>query len=150
MASRPTPVRSLLRQRLRDLTESADRHAHTGDLVRECLPREAAAHLRGALVDGEALVLYVDSPGWSTRLRFLAPTLLQRLAAGGLVCRHCRVRVQPPGAQVAPVAPTVPPASAGPAAVRAVSSVATTVGSGKLAEALRRLARSLARRQPPA
>jgi len=150
MASRPTPVNSLLRQRLRGLTEEASRQARTTALVREALPGELTDHCLGALVDGDELVLYVDAPGWATRLRFIAPTLYAHLAAHGIVCRRSRVRVQPPGERVAPVAPTRQTVSASPAAVRAVSSAAATAGSDELADALRRLARSLARRQPPA
>ena len=150
MASRPTPVNSLLRQRLRGLTEEAGRQARTATLVREALPGELAGHCLGALVDGDELVLYVDAPGWATRLRFIAPKLYAHLAEHGIVCRRSRVRVQPPGERVAPVAPARKTLSASPAAVRAVSSAAANAGSDELADALRRLARSLARRQPPA
>lgn len=150
MASRPTSVNALLQRRLRHLADAADHQTRVARLVREALPREIAGHCLGALIDGDELVLYVDSPGWATRLRFLAPKLITHLTAHGIACHRSRVRVQPPGERVASVAPTrqtVPPS---PAAVRAVSSAADTAGSDTLADALRRLARSLARRQPPA
>ncbi len=150
MASRPTPVNDLLQRRLRQLADAAAGHARVADLVREALPRELADHCLGALVHGDELVLYVDSPGWATRLRFLAPTLFPRLATHGIACRRSRVRVQPPGERIAPVAPARQTVRAGPAAVRAVSSAAAAAGSDALADALRRLALSLARRQPPA
>ena len=150
MASRPTPVNDLLQRRLRQLADAAARHARVADLVREALPRELVDHCLGAVVNDDELVLYVDSPGWATRLRFLAPTLFTRLATHGITCRRSRVRVQPPGERVAPIAPTRQTVCAGPAAVRAVSSAAATAGSDELADALRRLASSLARRQPPA
>jgi hypothetical protein len=150
MASRPTSVTTLLQRRLRHLADAASHHARVADLVREALPRELSGRCLGALIDGDELVLYVDSPGWATRLRFLAPRLIAHLAAHGITCRRARVRVQPPGERVAPVAPARKTALPGPDAVRAVSSAAATAGSDALADALRRLARSLARRQPPA
>lgn len=147
MGSRPTRVRSLLSQRLQSLTETARRHAQVSDLVRAALPREVAGHCLGAVVAADEVTLYVDSPAWATRLRFLAPNLLQQLAATGIHARHCRIRVQPPGDRVeaVPVPPRLPQASA--AASDAVGSAAASTESSDLAAALRRLARTLTRRQ---
>ncbi|MDX1594337.1 MAG: DciA family protein [Gammaproteobacteria bacterium] len=150
MSSSPSPVRSLLRGRLGDLAESARLNARTGDRVRGLLPPELANRLLGAVVDGEELRLYVDSPSWATRLRFLAPDLSARLAGAGIACRRCRVRVLPPGERVSAPPPVPRAPSVGSAAVRAVRSAAAATESGAVADALRRLARSLARRQPPA
>lgn len=139
-----------MERRLRSLTSVAARHARAAELVRAALPAELADRCRGAVVEGDALTLFVDSPSWATRLRFLAPTLLSQLAASGITCRSCRLRVMPAGESVAPVTYFPYNPSVGTAAVDAVRSAADDTEPGALADALRRLARCLARRQPPA
>lgn len=147
MVSRPTPVHSVLRQQLQSLSEAARRHAQASDLVRSALPAELASHCRGAVVAADEVTLYVDSPAWATRLRFLAPDLLRQLAGAGLALHRCRIRVLPPGDRVEP-APSMPqPPRETAAASAAVSSAAAATESSDLAAALRRLARTLARRQ---
>lgn len=61
------------------------------------LPEPLAEHVRVANVDPQRLVLQTDSPAWATRLRYLAPTLLEYLKQqpelAGLA--HVQVRVWP-------------------------------------------------------
>ena len=150
MVSRPTPVNSVLNQRLQTLTESARLHDRATDLVRSALPGEVAGHCRGAVVTADEVTLFVDSPAWATRLRYLAPSLLRQLAAANIGVRHCRIRVLPPGDHAEPVRPPSRQTPITAAATAAVKSAAASTESSDLATALRRLARTLARRQPTA
>jgi hypothetical protein len=150
MVSRPTPVTSVLNQRLQTLTETARLHDRATDLVRSALPGDVAEHCLGAVVTADEVTLYVDSPAWATRLRYLAPSLLRQLTAANIGVRHCRIRVLPPGDRAEPARPPSRQTPITVAATAAVNSAAASTESSDLASALRRLADTLARRQPTA
>ena len=150
MVSCPTPVNSVLRQHLQTLPGAARLHDRATDLVRSALPADLADHCRGAVVSADEVTLYVDSPAWATRLRYLAPSLLLQLAAADIGVRHCRIRVLPSGDRTEVVRPPSPPLPVTAATAAAIDSAAATAEPSDLAAALRRLARTLARRQPTA
>ena len=64
--------------------------------IKDLLPAEAAAHVTGASRRDETVLIFADSAGWATRIRFHAPELLKWLAPrfDGAVDR-VRVRVRP-------------------------------------------------------
>ena len=150
MVSRPTPVHSLPGKQLASLTRAARVHDRATGLIRSALPGEFAGHCRGAVVEAEVVTLYVDSPAWATRLRYLAPSLLQTLSAANIGVRHCRIRVLPMGDRVEPIRPPSRRTPVGAAASAAIHSAAQASESPDLATALERLAVTLARRQPTA
>ena len=49
------------------------------DLWPQIVGPKTAEHTRAADVDGNALVVVVDSPAWIAQLRFLKPQLLKRI-----------------------------------------------------------------------
>lgn len=65
--------------------------------MRALLPDDLAAHVTGAVLHGDTVVVLVDSAAWASRLRFHAPELVARLAPryDGAVTR-VRVKVRPP------------------------------------------------------
>jgi hypothetical protein len=81
MAHSPKSVRHLLKDKptlkILELEISAQK-ALLAEL-RRLLPGELADHCVAAQQRGPQLVLHVDSPVWATRLRFLAPGLLELL-----------------------------------------------------------------------
>lgn len=111
-------------------------------LVAERLPEPLKQHCRVANINDGSLVLYSTGPGWTTRMRFYAPELLQELrrqpGLSGL--REICVRQAPP--------PEPPPSSRpthmrhlSPAAAAHLEAAATALTTAPaLQAALRRLA----------
>ncbi len=107
-------TRSLKTQSLAKLMQPKDRHlraltertrllAHLTATVRDCLPLPCADHCSVANLDGNRLVLAVDSPAWSARLRFHVPELTKTLKQHqGLSIRQVRVVVSPSIDTIAP------------------------------------------------
>ena len=64
--------------------------------IKDLLPAEAAAHVTGASRSDETVLIFADTAGWATRIRFHAPELLKWLSPrfDGVVDR-VRVRVRP-------------------------------------------------------
>lgn len=83
-----------------DLSRLVERAREAGALdarVRALLPDELAAHVTGAVLNGDTVVVLADSAAWATRIRFMAPELVARLAPrydGGVA--RVRVKVRPP------------------------------------------------------
>ena len=68
--------------------------SHWSRLVGE----EIAAHAHPVAVEGDQLILVCDDPAWATQLRWLAPQILQAVAAaGGPSLGGLTLRVRPPG-----------------------------------------------------
>jgi hypothetical protein len=85
-----------------DLSQLVARARESGELdarVRALLPEALAAHVTGAVLHGDTVVVLVDSAAWASRLRFHTPELVARLAPryDGAVTR-VRVKVRPPPA----------------------------------------------------
>jgi hypothetical protein len=144
MPAHPTAIHALLRGGLRTLTQSAQQHARLAERLRALLPDAAAPHLVGVVDGDDELTVYVDSPAWATRLRFLLPDLQRRLQRDG---RRARVRVLPAEGSRRPLPPRVNRPSTD--AVDAVRGAARDTPPGPVAIALERLAAALARRQTP-
>jgi hypothetical protein len=82
-----------------DLAQLVSRARESGELdarVRALLPDELAAHVTGAVLHEDTVVVLVDSAAWASRLRFEAPELVKRLAPryDGAV-KRVRVKVRP-------------------------------------------------------
>lgn len=97
MGGKPTLLKDLLAGN--DLSQLVVRAREAGELasqVRGLLPEELAAHVTGAVLREETVVILADSAAWASRIRFHAPGLLERLAPrfdGGLA--RVRVKVRP-------------------------------------------------------
>ena len=82
-----------------DLSQLVERAREAGELdarVRALLPDALAAHVTGAVLHDDTIVVLVDSAAWASQLRFHAPELVKRLAPryDGAVARM-RVKVRP-------------------------------------------------------
>jgi predicted nucleic acid-binding Zn ribbon protein len=64
----------------------------------EAVGAAVAAHTRPERIDGDALVVSVDSPAWASHLRTLAPTVIGQLreATRSTVVSRLVIRVKPP------------------------------------------------------
>ncbi len=114
--------------------------------VRQALPPPLRGQCLQASVSAAKLTLVTGSAAWATRLRFMAPDILQGLADKWPGLRECRVRIRP-------IATGTPrqedPSRAGatlsPAAVSHLISAAEGLSDPALAAALRQLAFSAER-----
>ncbi|MGD8711662.1 MAG: DUF721 domain-containing protein, partial [Thiohalophilus sp.] len=78
----PIPLYKLLRgekNQLADLVTTARELRQLDNLLSTVLDQPLTDHCRIARYDAETLVIQVDSPVWSSRLRYYIPTLLQEL-----------------------------------------------------------------------
>lgn len=97
------------------------------------VPAEMAGHCRQAVLRAGELTLFVDSPVWVDRFRFLCDDLIAGLAAEGVEVKTYRVRVLPIG----PTVPTMPPGAHPASRLRAdPRPTPQTVGPEPLCSAL--------------
>ncbi len=81
MPRSPKSVRHLLKDKptLKFLEREVRTQEALLNQIRRLLPTGLAPHCRAAQIRERLLLLYVDSPVWATRLRYLAPELLNLL-----------------------------------------------------------------------
>ena len=105
--------------------------------VRDLLAPGARPHcLQATLKDG-ALTVIVDAAAWATRLRYLAPELVQGLSAAGVTA--AKIRARPADQQpIRQTAQRVPRLTA--AAVDHLTAAAEDMSDAGMAEVFRRLA----------
>ncbi|MGD8576364.1 MAG: DUF721 domain-containing protein [Thiohalophilus sp.] len=141
----PIPLYKLLRgekNQLADLVTTARELRQLDNLLSTVLDQPLTDHCRIARYDAETLVIQVDSPVWSSRLRYYIPTLLQELKQNiqslqGL--KSIKLHVAP----ILPAPAEKPPANReiSPAASRDIQAMAEAIEDPDLREALLRLAR---------
>lgn len=69
------------------------------DQVKTNLPESVRPHCLGAVCTDRCLTLFVDSPAWSSRLRYLSNQLPDRLSSGSRRIESIKIRImlqQPP------------------------------------------------------
>ncbi|NIP73405.1 MAG: DUF721 domain-containing protein [Gammaproteobacteria bacterium] len=126
------------KNRYSQLLERARRLRRLDIWVASLLPASARDHCRVANCSADTLTLAVDSPAWSSRMRFQAPPLLRQLnRRHGLGLNRIRVVVQDPAS--APP-PRTRPARLSTRGAQLLREAADTVGDEALATALRHLA----------
>ena len=77
---------------MKNLVDRAQINEHLLLLVRTRLPDPLCNHCVGAVLFNQHLTLFVDSPSWITRLRFLQESLKQDLAPAGISFQQMRVK----------------------------------------------------------
>lgn len=80
---------------LKQLLELAKTQQPLTDTIRDTLPENMRSHLLGTALERDTLVVLTDQSSWGTRLRYMAPQLLQAVHAGWphLKLKQIRVRV---------------------------------------------------------
>jgi len=122
------------------MLDEIERREKTLGAVRGKLPDDLAGHCRQAALVGDELTLFVDSPVWVDRFRFLGAELIDALAASGIQVARYRVRVLPAD----PMSPAAQP-RARDASERTEGKARTAPSGSELSHALARLARTLGR-----
>lgn len=97
MAKRIRHIRRHLRasDAVAALLDEIERREQLLSTVRRQLPGEIAKRCRQAALEAGELTLFVDSPVWIDRFRFLCCDLVSDLATLGIKVETCRVRVRP-------------------------------------------------------
>ena len=142
----PRPVGSILREAPRSLQALVRRAGDNQDLhdaVRALLPDPLVAEVRAVHAEDDMLVVVASSSAWATRLRFVAPRLLEQLRARDdlEVPPRLKVVVRTPTAEretPPPPRPVPPTRAAAEALVRCAESLPA---DDPLRRALERLAR---------
>lgn len=98
MAHSPKSVRHLLKDKPTLKILELEISAQKVLLAEVCrrLPGDLADHCLAAQQRAQQLILHVDSPVWASRLRFLAPRLLELLQAQHPDLREVRVKLLVP------------------------------------------------------
>ncbi len=110
--------------------------------VRNLLPAALARECQPGNVVNDTLYLYVSSPVWATRLRYLAPELVKELRLRPEMGRISKIRiVVQPEAIIQEEVPAAPPPQISPANAELLDQAAATAATPRLSAALRRLAR---------
>jgi len=144
MSKRPTPLTSLINRgsTLSALSAEARRHKASTAKIAAMLPPDLAPHCRAVVERDRLLIIYVDSPAWATRFRFLAPQLAKRMTTSGRPPKVA-IRILPEHVVTErPLQPAVR-SNSGASDIRAM---AASVGGTPLARALEKLANALSRR----
>lgn len=144
---KPQPIGNLLighKNRYSQLLERARRLQRLDACVASLLPAPSRRHCRVANCSAGTLTLAVDSPAWSSRMRFQAAPLLCELnRRHDLGVRRIRVMVSP--RSDGPPPPPARRAHLSTRGARLLREAADAVGDEALGAALRRLARRSSR-----
>ncbi|MEA1048723.1 DciA family protein [Lamprobacter modestohalophilus] len=147
MAKSTAHIRRHLRasQPIAALLDEIERRERLLSELRLRLPADLAKHCSQAALSAGELTLFVDSPVWADRFRFLCPELIGSVLINGPAAvdaevKACKVRVLPPSLNS--MAPLPRPVQ-GRAGVNQESSSMDEAGRSPLSEALERLARTL-------
>lgn len=147
MAKTTAHIRRHLRasQPIAALLDEIERREQLLCAIRQGLPAELAKHCCQAALSAGELTLFVDSPVWVDRLRFLCPKLIGSDLISGLASldtevKACKVRVLPQAS--ASLSPLPRPDEGAVVASRVGDSPAED-GRSALSQALARLARTL-------
>jgi hypothetical protein len=148
MAQSTAHIRRHLRasQTLSALIDEIERRERLLAALRQALPDDMASHCRQAALSAGTLTLFVDSPVWVDRFRFLCPELIGSILLAGFSStvaevKTCKVRVLP-GSIPTSIPASVP--SPAEAAGRPDDDDHKPVpGQSALSEALASLARTL-------
>lgn len=110
--------------------------------VQGAVPAALARHCRQVAVDAGRLTLFVDSPAWVDRLRFLSPQFVDALTTRGIAVHECRVRVLPDAGPADAPSRLSGHSPRSAVAEDCLNRAATVLGDRPLAATLRRLART--------
>jgi hypothetical protein len=143
-SNRPRKLADLLDHAGHDLAALRQRAADIDRLARQVrsrLPAPLRPHCLSVSLQGDCLVIFTDSPAWSSRLRYQAPELLQELDHPDFALRTVRVRVMPPAAAQAKPATATRRAHMSPSGAETLERTARSIGDAPLSAALLRLSR---------
>jgi hypothetical protein len=85
------------------LASLGDQLTHQAGLmqqVKDCLTAPLDEQIQAAVLRDQVLSLFVKSPAWASRLRYLAPQLLRQLKQSGLEIHEIRARIIPEEASI--------------------------------------------------
>ncbi len=126
---------------LTNLAQSITEHQQLLDFVRALLPKSIAPHCLSAVRSESNLTLFVDSPAWSSRLRYLTPELLRSLNNHSPRINHIKIRIIPTTNSGKIDKPKRHPTPPSIEEAEQIKKTAEFIEDPELSAALRRLAR---------
>ncbi|MBL3589106.1 MAG: DUF721 domain-containing protein [gamma proteobacterium endosymbiont of Lamellibrachia anaximandri] len=129
------------RESIKTLNKKLAQHAALLARIRQLLPKPLGDHCIGTVPHETRLVLFVDSPAWASRFRYLGRDLREKLKAEGVSLESIRIKVFLP--QSAPTGQHHPaePLTLSEESAEMIRSTAECTESAELREALLRLSR---------
>ena len=111
------------------------------EALADCLPPDCCRHCRVAGINGDTLVLVVDSPNWSARIRFHGHQIVRHFQNSGKSgLRQVRIRVGPIARPEPPAPRRDQPLRLPTEAARGFAALARATEDTELKRALARLA----------
>ncbi len=80
---------------LASLGEQLSRQASLMQQVKSYLSPPLDTQIQAAVLKDQTLSLFVNSPAWASRLRYLAPQLIRQLKQSGMIVNAVRARIIP-------------------------------------------------------
>jgi len=131
---------------LTNLAQSITEHQQLLNFVQSLLPKSIAPHCIAAVRNGTRLTLFVDSPAWSSRIRYLTAELLRSLNNHTPKIVHIKVRIIPPSGNLKANQPKRHPSRPSLEEVEQIENTADFVEDPELSAALHRLAQHVKKR----
>ena len=131
---------------LANLAHSITEHQHLLEYVQALLPKSIAPHCLAAVRNGSSLTLFVDSPAWSSRLRYLTAELLKSLINNKPGINQIKIRIIPPARNPDANRPKRHPTPLPKEEAEHINSVAESIDDPELSAALHRLAQRVEER----
>lgn len=142
MKSQPRPLGHWLNNsvKLKRLLENCQQHSDLLALVKSRLPDPLCEHCCAASLNDAELVLAIDSPVWSGRLRFMQGNLTQQLGQVGIRITSMKVNTIPLN-QPAKVASRPHQSPLSDENARMIGEISASIENPDLKAALNRLAK---------
>jgi len=129
------------RESIKTLNKKLAQHAALLARIRLLLPEPLGDHCIGAVPHETRLVLFVDSPAWASRFRYLGRDLREKLKAEGVALESIRIKVFLPQSAPAERHHPAEPLTLSKESAAMIRSTAECTESTELREALLRLSR---------
>ncbi|RLJ22528.1 hypothetical protein DJ030_01170 [bacterium endosymbiont of Escarpia laminata] len=129
------------RESIKTLNKKLAQHAALLARIRQLLPEPLGDHCIGAVPHETRLVLFVDSPAWASRFRYLGRDLQEKLKAEGVALESIRIKVFLPQSAPAQRPHPAEPLTLSKESAAIIRSSAEYTESAELREALLRLSK---------
>lgn len=123
-----------------NLSQTITEQQHLLEYIRALLPKSIAPHCLAAVRNRSTLTLFVDSPAWSSRLRYLTAELLRSLNNNDPKIDRIKIRIMPHAVDSKTNRPKRHIKALPKEEAKQLQNVAESIEDDELSAALRRLA----------
>jgi hypothetical protein len=135
-------------QHLKSLLQVSRQQQQILNIIKQLLETQLAAHCISAHYSRQCLKLFTDSSVWASRLRFQTKSLARQLTENNLPTHKIDVRVIPKSVSGTPVVRKRTANRVSEKTAESIIQTAESINDEKLEAALKKLARSVTRKEP--